>query len=74
MIFSPRKDSSSSFTINLHKDDLHEGDENFFLRFQFKAATGDFNGVFQYQDSATNFQQECTISDDDGIVLTDFLD
>jgi hypothetical protein len=64
--FSPDRDASSSFTINLRKDDLHEGDEFFFLRFRFKAATGDFDGAFEYLDSATNQRQECIITDDDG--------
>jgi hypothetical protein len=61
--FSPGNDSSSSFIINLHKDNLHENNENFMLNFTFKEATGDFIGAFDYQNSATN--QDCTIEDVD---------
>jgi hypothetical protein len=70
--FSPNRDASSSFTISLRDDDLHEGEEFFFLRFRFKAATGDFIGAFQYQNSSTNQRQECSIIDVDGIVVMYF--
>ena len=74
MTFSPNRDASSSFTINLFKDNpyVNEGDEFFFLSFQFKEATGDFYGAFRYQDSATNQDSKCTIKDTaavDGIVM-----
>jgi hypothetical protein len=70
--FFPNRDASTPFIILLFRDDLHEGDENFFLRFRFKTANGSFLGAFQYQDSAANFEQECTIIDDDGIVIIYF--
>jgi hypothetical protein len=63
VVFSPNRDASSSFIINLHQDNLHEGEENFFLGFRFLDATGDFRGAAMYEDSSASQESQCIIND-----------